>query len=211
MKAWRHFGEPPERWNTTVLRGISGLALLAQLPLVWAKIDGSYESRLISLLVFLPLGVPLLFGQINFPGWLQMGVAAGAVGGLAMIVGDHLDHAGNENAMSCCLVPDAGMAALLNWSNGLMVPTCAVSCILLHPGDRGSLGKPIVWLKHLCCSGGMWLGMILGGHLLICLFRETFGKMVGMHIAMVIGMTAGAAISQMLFWRSRDCNGLKDN
>ena len=140
-----------------------------------------------------------------------MGVAAGAAGGLAMIVGGHLDHAGNENAMSCCLVPDAGMAALLNWSNGLMVPTCAVSCILLHPGDRGSLGKPIVWLKHLCCSGWMWLGMILGGHLLIGLFRETFGKMVGMHIAMVIGMTAGAAISQMLFWRSRDCNGLKDN
>jgi hypothetical protein len=152
----------------------------------------------------------LLFGKMNFPGWLQMGVAAGAVGGLAMSVGDNLDCKGNENAMSCCLVPKAGMGALLNWSNGLMVPACVVSCILLHLGDRGSLGKPIVWLKHLCCSGGMWLGMILGGHWLICMFGDAFGKMAGMHIAMVVGMTAGAAVSHRLFWRSRDYNELKD-
>ena len=204
MKALAHSGQSPEIWNTMVIRRISGIALLVQLPLVWAKIDGSYENRLIGLLVFLPLGIPLLFGKFNFSGWLQMGVAAGAVGGLAMIVGNHLDHAGNENAMSCCLVPNAGMGALINWSNGLMAPACVVSCILLRLGDRGSLYKPIVWLKHLCCSCGMWLGMILGGHLLICVFRDAFGKMAGMHIAMVIGMTAGAAISHMLFWRSHD-------
>jgi len=211
MKAGSHSEPLPESWPALAFRGIFGLCLLIQLPLIWIKTDGTadgpYASRLMGLLIFLPLGIPLLFWKIKFPGWLQMGVAAGAAGGIAMIVGDNLDQASNGHTVSCCMVPNpsalAGMEAMLNWSNGLMLLACIISCILLCPRSQGRLYQPSVWLKHLGCSGGMWLGMILGGRLLLCVLGETFGKVAGTHIAMVVGMMAGAAISHMLFWRRR--------
>lgn len=213
MKAGVRPDPLPANWQALALRGISALGLLIQLPLIWAKIGGSPENKVAGLLVFLPLGVPLLWWKIKFPGWLQMAVAAGTAGGMGMIMGDKLDHAGNETLRSCCQMPGTNahtwVGAILNWSNGLMLVACVISCVLLCPVYEGRSGKPIVWLKHLGCFGGMWLGMIGGGPLLIRVLAAPFGRMAGMDIAMIIGMMAGAALSHRLFWRSPDREELK--
>ena len=184
------------------------MCLLVQLPLIWTKMEGAEVIRLIGLLIFLPLGIPLLLRKIRFPGWLQMGVAAGTVGSLAMLLGAKLHQSGNGQMLDCCAIPSppasVGTEAWLNWSSGLMLLACLGSCLLLCPIDQSGWRQPTVWLKHLGCSGGMWLGMIFGGHLLSGVYGDAFGRASGMHLAMVIGMIVGAAASHWLFWQSRE-------
>lgn len=150
----------------------------------------------------------------------RMAVVVAALGGLGMLAGSWLDAAsmtspsaaGNGNSApatsttlstaSCHASSASGTGAgvshsheldamLFSWMFLLMLVACVAGCTWLCADCWQSRRAKL--LEHMGCHVGMVFGMMLGGDRALAL-PSGQSDVVSMHVAMVLGMSAGAVV-----------------
>ncbi len=128
--------------------------------------------------------------------WLRVVGVTGAIGGAGMLVGLVLDVRGGALQPSCHALTLAEPLNVVSWMNGLMWLTCVPACVW-SCRSCGRQGGGVV--RHGLCAAMMFGGMVLGGRWLTPLLGDKLSWLGANHVAMLLGMMAGAAIAHLPF------------
>lgn len=124
-------------------------------------------------------------------------LGSGAFGGLGMIVGSMIDRSLALPLPACHAGVEMVDVGIFNWMTGLMFLACISGCWWCCP-RCGSFRRDL--LGHSFGAIGMYLGMLAGGRLLADRWGTMLGVAEGMHLAMLVGMLVGVAVTEIFYF-----------